>query len=114
MKKIIILSSIILLVANLLFGAILSFYGGYNVVLSSIVIVATGILLYLADTIHLKDGYKISLMLLFSIAGALELILSLFAPNRVVDNWWLILVIIMITVEVLLLIITNVISHKVK
>lgn len=114
MKKIIILSSIILLVANLLFGAILSFYGGYNVVLSSMVIVATGILLYLTDTIHLKDGYKISLMLLFTIAGALELILSLFAPNRVVDNWWLILVIILITIEVLLLIITNVISHKVK
>ena len=114
MKKIIILSSIILLVANLLFGAILSFYGGYNVVLSSMVIVATGTLLYLTDTIHLKDGYKISLMLLFTIAGALELILSLFAPNRVVDNWWLILVIILITIEVLLLIISNVISHKVK
>lgn len=114
MKKIIILSSIILLIANLLFGAILSFYGGFNVVLSSMVIVATGILLYLTDTIYLKDGYKISLILLFTIAGALELILSLFAPNQVVDNWWLILVIILITVEVLLLIITSAISHKVK
>ena len=86
----------------------------YHIVKHCIVIVATGILLYLTDTIHLKDGYKISLMLLFAIAGALELILSLFAPNRVVDNWWLILVILLITVEVLLLIITNVISHKVK
>lgn len=114
MKKIIILSCIVLLVANLLFGAILSFYGEFNMFLSSMVIVATGILLYLTDTIYLKEGYKISLMLLFTIAGALELILSLFAPNQVVNNWWLILVIILITVEVLLLIITNVISHKVK
>ena len=114
MKKIIILSSIILLVANILFGAILSFYGGFNVVLSSMVIVATGILLYLTDTIHLIGGYKISLMLLFAIAGALELILSLLAPNQVVDNWWFILVIGLLAVEVIILIITNTVSNTNK
>lgn len=114
MKNIIILSCLVLLVVNLLFGAILSFYGGFNVVLSSMVIVATGILLYLTDTIHLKDGYKISLMLLFTIAGALELILSLFAPNQVVDNWWLILVIGLLAVEVIILIITNTVSNTNK
>jgi hypothetical protein len=105
---------VILLTANLLFGAILSFYGWCNVAMSSAVIVVTGILLYLTDTIHLKDGFKISLMTLFVLAGALEFLFSLIAPNRFTDNWWLILVIFLIAIEAILLISTNFISNKVK
>lgn len=112
MKKIIILSCAILLVANLLFGAILSFYGWCNVALSSAVIAITGLLLYLTDIIHLKDAFKVSLMVLFLIAGAIEFMLSLIASNRFADNWWLILVIFLMAVEVIVLIITNAISKK--
>lgn len=110
MKKIIILSSAVLLIANLLFGAILSFYGGCNVAFSSIVIVATGALLYLTDTMRLKDGFKVPLMMLFSIAGMVEFIFSLLAPDRFTDNWWLILVIGLIAVEAILLVISNILS----
>ena len=114
MKKIIILSCTILLIANLLFGAILSSYGRCNVALSSSVILVTGILLFLTDTINLEDGYKVSLMLLFAIVGVLEFILSLIAPNRFTDNWWLILVIGLMAAEAILLIITNTVSNKIK
>ena len=112
MKKIIILSSCVLLVANLLLGAIISYYGGYNLAVSSVVIVATGLLLYLTDTIHLKDGYKISMLFLFTFVGVLEFIFSLVAPNRFTDNWWLVLVIGLIAIEVILLVITNSVSKK--
>ena len=95
-------------------GAILSFYCGFNVVFSSVVIVITGILLYLTYTINLRDSYKVSLMLLFTIAGASEFILSLIAPNRITDNWWLILVVALVAVEVILLIITNTVSNKIR
>ena len=114
MKKIILLSCIVLLVANLSFGAVLSFYGGFNMAVSSVVIICTGLLLYITDTINLKDGYKISLMLLFAISGFLEFVLSLIAPNRLNDNWWLILVIFLMTIEIILLVITNTISNKIK
>lgn len=114
MKKIILLSCLVLLVANLLFGAILSFYGWCNVALSSAVILITGLLLYLTNTLHLKEGYKIPLLFLFSFAGALEFVFSLIAPNRFTDNWWLIIVIFLITVEAILLIITNTVSNKIK
>ena len=80
MKRIIILSTFVLLVMNLLLGAILSFYGSFNMAISSAVIVVTGLLLYLTDTIHLKDGYKISLMLIFAVSGLLEFVLSIIAP----------------------------------
>ena len=114
MKRIIILSCTVLLIANLLCGAILSFYSGCSVAVSCAVIVVTGILLYLTDTINLKDGYKFSLMLLFTIAGALEFIFSLIAPNRITNNWWLILVIALMSAEVIMLIITNSVSNKFK
>ena len=114
MKKVIILSCMVLLIANLLFGAILSSYGRCNVALSSSVILVTGILLFLTDTINLEDGYKVSLMLLFAIVGVLEFILSLIAPNRFTDNWWLILVIGLMAAESILLIITNTVSNKIK
>ena len=114
MKRIIILSTIVLLVMNLLFGAILSFYSGFNVAISSSVIAVTGLLLYLTDTIHLKDGYKISLLLIFGIGGLLEYVLSLVAPNRLTDNWWLILVIGLMAAEAIFLIITNTVSNKIK
>lgn len=110
MKKIILLSSAVLFVTNLLFGVILSFYEGCNVALSSTVIAATGALLYLTDTIHLKDGFKVSLMILFSIAGVVEFVFSLFAPDRFTNNWWLILVIGLIAFEAILLIISNILS----
>ena len=114
MKKFIILSCMVLLIANLLFGAILSFYGEFNVAISSVVIVVTGLLLYLTDIIRLKDGYKISLMLIFAVGGLLEFVLSLIAPNRLTDNWWLILVIGLMAAEAILLIITNTVSNKIK
>jgi FtsH-binding integral membrane protein len=114
MKRIIILSSIVLLVANLLFGLILSFYGACNVAMGSFVIASTGLLLYLIHSIKLKDGYKVSLTILFVVAGCLEFILSLIAPNRFMDNWWLIIVIVLIALEAVMLIVTNTISDRIE
>lgn len=112
MKRIILLSSSILFIVNLLFGVILSSYDIFNIVVSSTVIVATGVLLYVADSIHLKDGFKVSLMLLFAMVGVIEFILSLIAPNHFTDNWWLILASGLMAAEIILLIITNTISNK--
>lgn len=114
MKRILLLSCLIWLAANLLFWVILSSYGGYNAAISSGVIVATGLLLLLTDTVRLKDAYKVSLMLVFAACGLLEYILALVAPNRLTDNWWLIGVIALLSFEVILLIVTNTVSNKIK
>lgn len=113
MKRIILLTSLVLLIMNLLFGAILSSYGIYNMMISSFVIVFTGILLYFTDSIRLKDGFKVSLMLLFAIGGLIEFVLSLFAPNRITDNWWLVAVVAIMAAEAILLILTNTVSKKI-
>lgn len=113
MRRVIISSCAILLAMNLLFAAILSCYGGYAVAVSSFVIVATGGLLYAIDLIKLKDAYKVSLTVLFSVVGCIEFILSLFSPNHLEDNWWLIAVIGLLAVEAIILVITNTVSHKI-
>lgn len=113
-KHIILWSSVVLFVANLLCYAVLSGYGGYNAALSSGVIVITGILLYLTDTICLKDGFKASLLPLFAVGGIIKFALSLLAPNRFEDNWWLLVVIGMMAMEAVLLIVMNTVSNRVK
>ena len=114
MKRIIFLSSAVLLAMNLMFWFILSSYANFNVAVSSAVIVCTGLLLYFTDVLSLKDGFKIPLILLFSIGGVIEFILSLVAPNRFENNWWLMVVIALMAFEAILLIITHTISNKVK
>ena len=114
MKRIILLSTGVLLIANLLLGAILSAYGVFNMLVSSAVIAATGLLLYYTCIASLKDGYKVSLMLLFSVGGLIEFVLSLVAPNRLTDNWWLIVIIGFLAAEIILLIITHTVSNKIK
>lgn len=114
MKRIIVLSSVVLFVANLLFGLILSFYGWYNIAMSSLVIIGTGVLLYLIHTINLKDGYKVSMSILFAVAGCIEFVLSLIAPNRFTDNWWLVIVILLIVFEAIMLIVTSTVSNMVN
>ena len=99
---------------NILFGAALSFYSFFNVAISSLVLVLTGLLLYLINTIKLKDAYKISLMLTFSLTGFLKYVLSVLAPHRIADNWWLIFVSGIMAMEIILLIVTNIVSNKVK
>lgn len=114
MKRIILLSSIILITANVLIGAILSSYHTFNIVLSSVVIASTGALLYLTNCICLKDGFKVSLMLLFSIGGMFKFVFSLVAPDRCTNNWWLILVCALMAIEAILLIVTNTVSKLIK
>lgn len=114
MKRIIIISGIILLTANLLFGLILSSFDNFNVCVSSAVIVVSTLLLLLTNAICLKDGYKVSLLCLFSVLGIVEYTLSLFAPNKFTDNWWLISVIVLIVIEAILLLITNTISKSIQ
>lgn len=113
MRRVVILSGAILLVMNLLFAVILSCYGGYAVAVSSFVIIATCGLLCAIDSIKLKDAYKVSLTVLFSVLGCVEFLLSLFSPNQLEDNWWLIVVIGLLAVEAIILVITNTVSHKV-
>ena len=114
MKNITIIIGIILLIANLLFGITLSIYPTFNICLNCGVIVVTTILLYILQVTKLKDGYYISLYMLFGILGFIEIILGLFTPQNYIDNWYLLIILLIIVFQAIILTITHIISKTVK
>ena len=107
MKRLIILTTIILLVVNGLLGLILTAYQSTNVYLNSAVILLTGIVLWVVSSTNLKDAFKISLTSLFAVVGGIEYILGFFAPSEWSNNWFAILVIVILAIEIILVLLTN-------
>lgn len=114
MKKIIIISSVILLVANILVGTILTCYCGFNVAVSSTVVLLTAAMLYVVNSITLKDAFKVSLSILFTLGGLIEFVISLFMPSRLSDNWGVIVIITLLALQGLILLLANTVSTKIR
>lgn len=114
MKRLIILTTIILLVVNGLVGFILTVYQSTNVYLNSAVILLCGIVLWVVSSTHLKDAFKISLTSLFAIIGGVEYILGFFAPNEWSNNWFAILMVAVLVIEIIIILLTNFVTNKNK
>lgn len=114
MKRLIILTTIILLVVNGLLGLILTAYQSTNVYLNSAVILLSGIVLWVVSSTHLKDAFKVSLTSLFVAIGGIEYILGFFAPSEWSDNWFAILVIVVLAIEIIFVLLTNFVTNKNK
>ena len=112
MKNITLIAGIILLVANLLFGSMISGYATFNMLLNCSVIVATTVLLYAVGQIALKDGFKISLSFLFAIFGFIIFLFGLFAPQRYEDNLSLMAILLIVVFEAIVLAITCIVSKN--
>ena len=114
MKRLIILTTIILLVVNGLLGLILTAYQSTNVYLNSVVILLSGIVFWVVSSMHLKDAFKISLTSLFAVVGGIEYILGFFAPAEWSNNWFAILVIAILAIEIIFVLLTNFVTNKNK
>lgn len=111
MKKTIIFSTIGLIAVNLLAGVILSRYHLFNVATTSVVILLTGCLNFIASTIPLKDAYRVAHYYLFSLLGIVMFLLMLFSPHQLKDNWWVVVSIIIVAMESIELYVTYKISN---
>lgn len=111
MKTITLTLGVICLIANILFGLILTSYESFNVWLNSFVILLNTLLLYLVNCINLKDAYKVSLNGLFPVFSIAEFIGGLFAPARYENNFALIIIILALAFEAALLVITYKVSN---
>ena len=114
MKRIVLFTCTTLLVTNFLFGLLLSSYEWLNMLLSSGIIILFGIFMSLIGIVQLKDGFKSSLYVLYPILGFIELVLSLFSPNRIMDNWVIIVLTLIVVFQLILLFITKVISNRIQ
>lgn len=113
MKRIVLFTCTTLLITNFLFGLLLSSYEWFNVLLSSGIIILFGIFMLLIGIMQLKDGFRSSLYVLYPILGFIELILSLFSPNKIMDNWVIIVLTLIVVFQLILLFITKVISNRI-
>ena len=114
MKKTTIIITVILLILNLLFGYLLSAYKPFNIGFTSIVILLNGLLLYLLQSIKLKDAFAISLFFLFLTVGVIQFILGLISPQRIEDNGCVIGVIVLLAIECIVLLICSLTSKTIK
>ena len=112
MRKLIILITIILLVVNGLLGYIITAYLPINVFLNSVVILLSGIVLWVLSYITLKDAFKYSLTFLFVLIGFIEYIFGIFAPPELNNNWFVVLIIVILTLEIILISLTNFVTQK--
>ena len=104
MKKGLLIFGIILLISNILIGLIVSSYETFNVCLTSVVIIATTLLLGWLSSSNLKDAFKISLTVLFSFLGLVEFVLGFVAPSQFENNWYLVVIIVLMIIESLFVI----------
>lgn len=112
MKFIIYAISIILLVINLIARLILSSYGWFNFTITSVSIVVASVLLILIDSVKLKDAFRFSLSFIVSVLFLITLILGIICPGRLEDNWYLILICLILGFEVVLTIIAAFVTKK--
>jgi hypothetical protein len=114
MKKIIIISTIILIVLNVIAKLIITNYDWFNLVLSSLVLVSNAILLYALSNPKIADGFRVAMSFIYSFVGALLFILSQFSIIPMQDNWIILVIIVVTGFEWMLLVLFRVVSKVTK
>ncbi|MCQ2245408.1 MAG: hypothetical protein MJZ69_01305 [Bacteroidaceae bacterium] len=97
----------ILIVTNVLFGILLSAYGIFNMWFNTIMIAITTIMLFLVQANSLKDAFKVSLTILLPISCFMKFVLGCISPERLEDNWCVIVCMFITIVEVLMIMIIS-------
>lgn len=114
MKKTILFSTIAVLVVNIFAGLLLSSYHTFNWAATSIVVLLTAALMYITESITMKDAFRVSLPFTFAFLGVVMFLLMLFSKHQLQDNWCVIVSLVILLVEVVILYVTHKVSQKVK
>ena len=114
MKKTILFSTIAVLVVNILAGLLLSSYHTFNWVATSVVVLFTAILMYITESITMKDAFRVSLPFTFAFLGVMMFLLMLFSKNKLQDNWCVIVSLVILLVEVVGLFVMHRVSKHIK
>ena len=104
---------LLLLAVNVLAGLIFNGYEWQNVGISSIVLIANFLFIFMLQTMNLKDAFKIALSFILPFMGIVELILAILAPAGFSDNVYLMGIIGLVASQILVFLIINVVSQKV-
>ena len=112
MKKTILFATLAILVVNILAGLLLSSYHTFNMLATSVVIVLTTTLMYITESITMKDAFRVSLPFTFAFLGLVMFLLMFFSKHQLQDNWCVIVSLVLLLIEALTLYITHRVSVK--
>ena len=114
MKKMILIIGSLALVLNVLLGLLLSRYDYFNMGVNCGVIALNTALLLSLYWLNMRDAYRISFSFLFSFFALIEIILGCLMPQKLQDNGYLIATIVLLFIEISLIVLTNIMSNKIK
>lgn len=108
MKNIILITGILLIVVNTIIGLLISNYLLFNWLSVDAVLITNIILLYsLATDGNISNGFKISLLFVFSILCITSIVLAIKSPQLFKDNYYIIAFILILIGEVILYLIAR-------
>ncbi len=113
MKKTILFTAIAVLVVNILAGLLLSSYHTFNIIATSIVVLLTTTLMYITESITMKDAFRVSLPFIFAVLGVVMFLLMVFSKHQLQDNWCVIVSLFILLLEALVLYVTHIVSKKI-
>jgi len=102
MKKLIIISGASFALLNLLFFIIISSYASYTFYASEISLIFSTALIYFVSLSTIDNAFKISLLFLFSFLAVVKFVLALFFKLPFADNYILLAILLIMTLEILL------------
>lgn len=114
MKKTILFASLAVLIVNIAAGLLLSSYHTFNMLATSAIVILTAILMYMTESITMKDAFRVSLPIIFATLGIVMFLLMLFSKPQLHDNWRVIVSLVILLIEVVILFVTNIISQHIK
>jgi len=88
-------------------GLMLSNYSTFNWIAADAVILINLLLTYEVSKSNRRDGFKISLTILYSFLTLVMIILAIISPNRLNDNYYLIVIMVILFIEFALWFVTG-------
>ena len=107
MKNIYIIIGAVIVLINSLVGLIFSEYQPFNWLTSDAVIIINTLLLHFLSHSKISDGFKVALTFIFPILGLISFLFSLRLEDKLENNISLAGILILLSLQIILLIITN-------
>lgn len=107
MKNIYIIIGLVAIFVNSLLGIIFKAYETFNWLTADAVIIINVMLLQILSHSKISDGFKVALNFIFPVLGFVTFILSIRLDKQLENNFLLSVMIILLSIQLFLLIITN-------
>lgn len=111
MKKIITFVAGLMILTNVILLLLIETYLSTAMLQGCAVVLIGAIMLVLVQYVKLSDAYRYSLSILYSIATICEWLTSFFAPNKLINNWFVMVALVIFVIEIVLLLTSNTLSN---